>query len=125
MITPGIKAFVRYACVGAANTCIHWSLFLGLVYLAGRGQASANVLAFLAAVTFSYFVNARWTFRTAVSWRRYLYFTCFMAGMAAASGWVAQRLMWPPLLTLCLFSAASLVLGYRYAHGVVFKQGPR
>jgi putative flippase GtrA len=50
--------------VGLGNTVVHALLFLALVYQGYLGQASANVVAFLVAVSFSYAMNARWTFRT-------------------------------------------------------------
>ncbi|WP_263260222.1 GtrA family protein [Pseudomonas sp. RIT-PI-S] len=125
MNTAALQPLLRYACVGVMNTLVHTCVFLWLVYEAGLRQAPANLAAFVLAVTFSYCANARWTFRAAASLRRYLLFSSFMALLALATGAVAQALAWAPLLTLCLFSALSLMLGYAYPRGVVFKPGGR
>lgn len=116
-----LQPFVRYACVGGANTLIHALVFFSLVHGANAGQGSANVAGFLMAVTFSYLANARWTFRARMSLPRYLLFTAAMAMIAYGTGQLGQGLAWPPLLTFCLFSALSLALGYALARGVVFK----
>lgn len=117
-----LKTFLTYAIVGGVNTVIHWTVFLVLFYKCGTGQALSNVLAFFVAVTFSFFANARWTFKISASTSRYVRYTTFMAAMAALLGWSAQIFHLPPLMTLCLFSGFSLICGYFYANTVVFRK---
>jgi putative flippase GtrA len=66
--------FVMFCCVGVVNTAIHASIVIGLVELAGFGSTIANTAAFFAANLFSYFCNARLTFKTQLSGRQYLRF---------------------------------------------------
>jgi putative flippase GtrA len=122
LATDLLHSFIRYACVGVGNTVVHALLFLALVYQGYLGQASANVVAFLVAVSFSYAMNARWTFRTQRSMRGYLLFTGCMGVLAFLVGWAVQVLAWPPLITLCLFSGLSLLLGFVWARCVVFQR---
>jgi putative flippase GtrA len=121
--TKPMPEFFRYACIGVINTAIHACVFAVLLEAASLGQAPANLLGFLAAVSFSYYANARWTFRAPVSLNRYLLFTAFMAALAFASGQLGQWLRWPAPLTFCLFSGVSLSLGFVFARQVAFKEG--
>ncbi|EBU6655699.1 translocase, partial [Salmonella enterica subsp. enterica serovar Typhimurium] len=58
-----IQLFARYFSVGVINTLLHWVVFAALVYLASTTQATANLIAFIVAVTFSFFANAKFTFK--------------------------------------------------------------
>lgn len=113
--------FVRYVLVGCMNTAVHWLSFMAVYYGLSWTQAQSNVFGFALAVTFSFFVNARLTFKTKASARRYLLFTGFMGLLAYAQGALATYLGLPFIVTLIVFSASSLVLGYLYAKYIVFR----
>ncbi|MDX6033950.1 GtrA family protein [Scandinavium lactucae] len=101
-----------------------WStgpFFFLLTFGAHLHQASANLTAFLCAVTVSFFANARWTFSKPASPARFVRYTLFMACLALVTGWAGEWLSFAPFLTVGLFSALSLVIGYLYAHHVVFR----
>lgn len=115
-----LPSFLSYTLVGVLNTLVHWLVFLGLVYSGALPQATANLLAFLCAVTFSFFVNARVTFRSHASPGRYVAYVVFMGGLSYAVGAVGQSISAPPLLTLVLFSAVSLGLGFLFSRYLVF-----
>lgn len=83
-------------------------------------QALANLSGFIFAVSFSFFVNARFTFRSRASTLRYLLYAGFMGGLSACVGWIGDRMSTPPMLTVVAFSAISLVIGFIYAKFVVF-----
>ncbi len=112
--------FKKYLLVGLLNTGTHWGLF-ALVYGQGASQAVANLAGFLAAVTLSFYLNARWTFKSRMSGVRYFVMLGFMATLSALTGYLADRIMLAPVLTLVLFSATSLVLGYLFTKYYVFK----
>lgn len=64
---PVIKQFAKFALVGVMNTAIDL-IVLNLETIAtgvkeGSGYAVQKGISFLAAVTFSYFLNKHWTFR--------------------------------------------------------------
>lgn len=123
MSSSTLASFARYALVGVLNTLAHWAVFLALVYEAGISQGTSNLVAFLLAVSISYLINASWTFKAPRSRGRYLCYVGFMGLLALTVGWVGQRFATPPLLTVGVFSAVSLVLGYAYARGVAFRKG--
>lgn len=119
------SSFLRYACIGIANTLLHACAFFALVYLAQASQALGNTLAFLFAATFSYLANGRFTFESPRSAGGYLMFLGFMGLLAWSTGHLAQRLQWPPLATFCTFSLLSLFLGYAFSRYVVFRSRSR
>lgn len=118
---PWWSLFPRFALVGVANTALHWLVFALLFGFLGWDQAKANLAAFGVAVTFSFFVNARFTFNKTASAVRYGSFVLAMGALSYATGWLADMLATPPLLTLMVFSALSLILGFAYARFCVFR----
>ncbi|WP_245588277.1 GtrA family protein [Brackiella oedipodis] len=116
------RKFIKYAAVGILNTLSHWLVFAVLTWVFHLSQACANLWAFLVAVSLSFVLNARFTFKAQLSMARYLAFTLFMGGLSYVTGWLADRWQLAPILTLVIFSALSLVLGYLYSNYLVFKE---
>ncbi|MGK3188038.1 GtrA family protein [Enterobacter soli] len=116
-----LKLFSRYVSVGVINTALHWICFGVLFHFFGTTQAISNLIAFCVAVTFSFFVNAKWTFKSKATTGRYVEFVVFMGVMAALTGYIADRLHSPALITLIAFSAFSLVAGFIYSKFIVFR----
>ncbi|MFC0266587.1 GtrA family protein [Kushneria aurantia] len=112
--------FVRYALIGILNTTIHWLTFLLLFALLGS-QSLANLAGYLTAATFSFFANARWTFKSEATTPRYIAFVAFMGVLSWGFGWAADAISLHPLLTLIGFSALSLVLGFLFSRFLVFR----
>lgn len=114
--------FTRYVSVGAINTLIHWITFATGVYIVGINQMLSNFIAFSIAVTFSFFANARWTFKSQASLARYVMFVFFMSLVALLTGYIADKIYLPPILTMIIFSFLSLVIGFYYSKLVVFRE---
>lgn len=113
--------FSRYLSIGVINTGIHWALFLGLHGLMGVSQSISNGVAFLAAVTFSFYANANVTFQARATPVRYTFFVLFMGGLSLVVGAAADAWNLFPLVTLIVFSALSLVVGFLFSHYVIFR----
>nr|WP_246849375.1 GtrA family protein [Rubellimicrobium arenae] len=111
--------------VGVLNTALHWSVFLALVSLGGAGQGLANLLAFVCAATFSFFVNAKFTFQSEPDLIRYLGYVGVLGALAYLLGTAAQKVVLPPLVTLAAFSAMSLVIGFLYSRFIIFREARR
>ena len=116
-----IQLFARYFSVGVINTLLHWVVFAALVYLASTTQATANLIAFIVAVTFSFFANAKFTFKKKATGGRYVAFVGFMGVLSYLTGFIADKVNAAPIITLVAFSAISLVLGFLYSKLFVFK----
>lgn len=116
-----IKLFARYMSVGVVNTLIHWVTFAFCVEH-GQPQSLSNFIAFCVAVTFSFFANAKFTFNAEATTIRYMMYVFFMGFIAIAIGAYADRLHIPPVITLVVFSALSLICGFIYSKYVVFRE---
>ncbi|AKZ85411.1 TPA: GtrA family protein [Enterobacter hormaechei subsp. steigerwaltii] len=116
-----LKLFSRYISVGVINTAMHWVCFGALLHFFEATQAVANVSAFFIAVTFSFFANARWTFKSQATSGRYIAFVAFMGIMAGMTGYIADAIGASPILTLLAFSGFSLVAGFIYSKFIVFR----
>lgn len=109
--------FLKYLIVGIFNTAIHVVVFVAM-QLAGNDQALSNLVAFIAALSFSFIANARFTFRVPVSLMRYCLFVAGMGSLSASVGYFADCQRWPPSLTVGLFSLVSLLLGFVFSRRV-------
>lgn len=66
------KEFGRFLIVGCANTAFAYSLyFLFNIWLYYQ---LAYALAYLAGIFFSYWLNTRWVFKTAMNWKSFFSF---------------------------------------------------
>ncbi|HEI8775493.1 GtrA family protein [Enterobacter cloacae] len=115
------KLFARYTSIGFINTLIHWVVFATCMYAFHTGQALANFAGFVVAVSFSFFANARFTFKASTTTLRYMLYVGFMGTLSAAVGWAADKSGLAPLITLIVFSAISLVCGFIYSKFIVFR----
>ena len=116
-----LKLFAKYTTVGVLNTGLHWLIFTLLHFAAGLDQARSNLASFCVAATFSFYVNARYTFQADATGVRYLLFMGFMGLCSWLVGYVGDQLQLHALITLVAFSAISLVVGFGYSSLFVFK----
>lgn len=84
LISIMLKLFARYTSIGVINTLIHWVVFTICIYVFGTGQALANFAGFVVAVSFSFFANARFTFKSSTTTMRYMLYVGFMGSLSAA-----------------------------------------
>lgn len=118
-----LKIFSRYTVIGILNTILHWSVFYILTGGFHQSQSISNLVAFLVAVSFSFFANSRWTFAKKITTTRYYTWVAFMGSMALFFGWLGDKYNFPALITLAAFSAISLILGFIFARFIVFREG--
>ena len=111
-----------YTVIGIANTVIHWQVFFVLRAALDLSQALSNLLAFCVAATFSFFVNATFTFGVAASVGRYLVFMLCLGSLSLAVGWMGDSWRLPGLVTVVVFSLSSLVCGFLLAKYLVFRR---
>lgn len=91
------------------------------IYAFHTGQALGNLAGFIVAVSFSFFANAKFTFKATTSTMRYMLYVGFMGALSAAVGWCAEKSGLAPIITLITFSAISLVCGFIYSKFIVFR----
>jgi putative flippase GtrA len=102
-----LKLFARYTSIGVINTLIHWVVFAICIYAFHTGQALGNFAGFVVAVSFSFFANARFTFKASTTTMRYMLYVGFMGSLSAAVGWAADKSGLAPIVT-SFFSPPSV-----------------
>lgn len=115
------KGFFSYSLVGLANTLIHWQIFFVLRVAAGLDQSISNFSAFCVAASFSFYVNALYTFEAKTSVSGYVLFLCVMGALSFIVGYLGDRWYVHGLLTVTVFSLLSLVIGFLLSRFVVFR----
>lgn len=115
------SGFSIYALVGLANTLLHWQMFFVLRVAVGLDQSTSNLAAFCVAASFSYYLNAIYTFDAKLSAMGYLVFLCLMGALSYVVGYLGDRWQIHGLLTVAAFSLLSLVLGFLLSRYVVFR----
>ena len=116
------KGLSSYTVIGVANTLIHWQIFFLLSVAAGFSQAVSNLLAFCVAASFSFYMNGLYTFDSKLSVGGYLLFMAAMGALSYGVGHLGDLWRLHGLLTVALFSALSLLLGFLFAKYVVFRE---
>ncbi|OYQ82215.1 translocase [Wohlfahrtiimonas chitiniclastica] len=90
--------FQKYFSIGILNTLLHWLIFAIALQCFGIGQGSANLIAFVVAVTFSFYMNAKFTFKKQATGLRYVLFVGFMGLLSyGIAELICRRLRWRTL----------------------------
>lgn len=116
-----INLFKRYATVGVLNTAVHWLVFLLAFYVIEFNQSASNFLAFCVAVSFSFVVNARFTFKRKATGVMYVGYVAFMGGLSLLVGALSDVFKVAPIITLVLFSLISLIVGFLFSRFIIFR----
>ena len=116
------KGLSSYCVIGVANTLIHWQIFFLLSVAFGFTQATSNLAAFCVAASFSFYMNALYTFDAKASVGGYLLFMLAMGALSLGVGHAGDVWRLHGLLTVALFSALSLVFGFLFSKHVVFRE---
>lgn len=66
------RQILTFAAVGVVNTATYYVLYL--LFLTWLPYLAAHILAFLISMIGSFFLNARFTYRTRPTWRKFLLF---------------------------------------------------
>ncbi|MNO59211.1 hypothetical protein D3C76_497930 [compost metagenome] len=115
-------AFFKYVIVGIFNTAIHVAVFTAMQLFAGTDQAISNLTAFFTALSFSFLANSRYTFKVRISLLRYLVFVAGMGSLSLTLGAIADNQQWRPVVTVALYSAMSLLLGFLLSRWIFTEQ---
>ncbi|CEE91789.1 bactoprenol-linked glucose translocase (flippase); CPS-53 (KpLE1) prophage [Xenorhabdus nematophila str. Anatoliense] len=116
-----LALFTKYLSIGVINTTIHWVLFTAVLHFFDASQSIGNLVGFLAAVTFSFYANAKITFQKKATGWRYVAFILFMGLMSYMTGSLADAMDMQPIVTLISFSATSTTLGFMYSKFLIFR----
>jgi putative flippase GtrA len=115
------KELFTYSMIGIANTLVHWQVFFVFREMFHATHATSNALAFLMAASGSFYLNALFSFAMPASLKRYAVFMMCMGSLSWGIGTVADHWQLPGLLTVAVFSAVSLVIGFALSKWLVFR----
>jgi putative flippase GtrA len=104
-----------FGLIGVCNTVLHSATVVFLVERTLAAPVTANVAGFAMANTFSYFANARLTFRQPPSWALYGRFALVSLGsliLTIALSALAEYLHWHYLAGLAMVILCGPVLSY-------------
>lgn len=110
---------IKYGSVGVFNTGLHAFIFVILIRL-NFDQATANLIAFSIAVSFSYFINAIYTFNAKVSAKGYLKMSIFMAMLSYIGGRMADIFSVHYGVTFVVWCIFSFIVGFVFNKLFVF-----
>ncbi|WP_415044006.1 GtrA family protein [Cedecea neteri] len=85
-------------------------------------QAAANFIAFAVAVSFSFFANAKFTFKSQPRIRGCFLFATFLSFMSLLVGKTSDYYNIHPIITLIDFSFFAFFCGFFFSKFVFFKE---
>jgi putative flippase GtrA len=109
------RQILIFGLTGICNTLLHSGTVVILVERALATPVPANVAGFAVANTFSYFANARLTFRQTPSWplyRRFLMVSMGSLALTLALSALAEYLHWHYLIGLALVILCGPILTF-------------
>lgn len=113
------KESLSYAVIGILNTGIHFVVFWTLSYF--ESQALSNLIAFTAAVIFSFFANSVFTFKKKFKFSSFCKMYLLMGALAYGSGVVGDVVNIYPLVTFVCYCGVSYIVGFFVSKYFVFK----
>lgn len=119
-----VKMFLSYFKIGIINTVLHWLIFFCIYHFTEK-QNISNSIAFILVTTFSFFINARYTFKENVSLYKYMLFVLIMFTLSWITGKTGDSMHLNPLITLVSFSIVSLILGFLFSKFIIFRKDER
>ncbi|MDO4626305.1 MAG: GtrA family protein [Pasteurellaceae bacterium] len=114
------RQIISYSFIGVLNTLVHWGVFL-IVFKLIEMQSISNVMAFICAVIFSFFMNARFTFKKKSTYKRMVWYMLLMGSLNFTIGYISDVISLPAFATLLISSILGPVLGFIFSKYLVFK----
>lgn len=115
-----IKQLLTYGLIGILNTLIHGIVFFSLTIV--MNQAGSNLLAFLVAVCFSFFMNATFTFKKKPTPSRFLKMTLIMAFFSYGFGFLGDFYKLDPFITIIIYFVLNPIIGFILTKYIVFSK---
>lgn len=127
-----IKQFLSFGAIGAAGFVVDVAVLYAALLTLGLGYLSARLLSFLAAATFTWYLNRALTFSDCDRSRPFTQLLRFL-GVNSLGGAVNYSVYafamlgfsgdpWQPLFSVALGSAAGLLLNFLGSRRLVFGQ---
>ncbi len=112
---------VVYSIIGVINTVVHLCVFIAVVRI-GHTQAFSNLCAFFVAVTVSYVLNARFTFKTRPKISQYCRMVFSMAVISWFFGYIGDTYQLQPSMTFLIYCVINPMIGFLISKYIVFSK---
>lgn len=117
-----ITNFIKYILIGFFNTILHISIFFTMYLFFNLSQSISNFIGFFIAVSFSYFINSKYNFKSQYNIKKYLYFVLLMGLISFVIGFISDQNQINPFITMIIFTLISLILGFFLSKYYIFKR---
>jgi len=115
-----LKQLILYSIIGVLNTAVHWFVFYILFELTSF-QSLSNLIAFLFAVVFSFYMNGKFTFKKDIRLNKMILYIFIMGGINFLLGFVSDLNNFSPFFTLIVSFILGPVIGFLLSKYLVFK----
>jgi putative flippase GtrA len=125
------STFIKFFMVGALGFVVDVTVLYAAIHLAGFGPIAARLISFLAAATFTWSLNRRFTFGASqahrvVEWSRFLLANAVgqgvNLGVYALVLWLLPAGFWSPLVAAAFGSLSGLLFNYGSSRSLVFSK---
>ena len=106
--------FIRFLVTGSINTAVSWAVYLAVLQFAP--YTIAYTCAYLFGIVFTYYLNTRWVFKVAMSWKTFLQFPLiyvvrYTVDMGLIVLWVSGLGLWQEVAPIAAL-VISMPLGF-------------
>lgn len=115
----GIRQFTVYCLIGLLNTAIHFFSFLFFLNFINY-QTVSNFLGFCLGLCFSFFMNAHFTFKQKVDFKKFIRMALTSGALAIIFGFIGDSFQFRATITFSLYILINPLIGFLLTKYYVF-----
>ena len=119
LLQNSARQFIIYCLIGLLNTAIHFFSFLFVLKII-EYQTISNFIGFCFGLCFSFFMNARFTFKEKTDVRKFFKMLITSGGLALLFGFMGDSFQFSPFLTFCIYIILNPIFGFIITKYYVF-----
>ena len=120
-IKTNVVQFFKFCVIGVLNTGIYFLVFMGLLTIFAS-QLIANFLGFCAGVTFSFFMNAAFTFKQKTTINKFIRMVLVSGTLSGFFGYLGDSYQWSPYMTFTLFVLVNPLISFFLTKKIVLSE---
>lgn len=111
---------IVYGLIGLLNTAVHFIVFI-VGYKLIESQTISNFIAFCVAVVFSFFMNAKFTFKKRPTMKMFLKMFLVMSLLSIGAGYAGDMFSVHPMITFVGYCIFSYLVGFILSKTFVYR----
>lgn len=116
-----VRQFLIFCLIGVINTIIHLSVFSFVLNYVST-QALSNAIGFLFGLVFSFFMNAKFTFRQKTNLTKFLKMGAVSGALSVFFGALGDMNQWNPFITFLLYVCFNPLISFISVKFLVFSR---